>query len=113
MRRPNGPVLTTTFSNASLYTLDPTTLNSTAELVAAFEPSTALTGMTSVDNDKFAVAGGVRGGHMYTNETVYTYSFSLGPGPIIQVVATLPDAVMLKGMASFPQNPAIVAIADS
>lgn len=111
--RPNGQVLMTTFTNASLYTLDPTSSSPTAELVASFTPSTALTGITSVGNDKFAVIGGVRGSYMYTNETVYTCDFSAGSEPAIEVVATLPDAVMLNGMDSLPQNPAVVLIADS
>lgn len=111
--RPNGQVLMTTFTNASLYTLDPTSSSPTAELVASFSPSTALTGIASVGNDKFAVIGGVRGSYMYTNETVYTCDFSGGPEPAIEVVATLPDAVMLNGMDSLPQNPAVVLIADS
>lgn len=111
--RPNGQILMTTFTNASLYTLDPASSSPTAELVASFTPSTALTGITSVGNDKFAVIGGVRGSYMYTNETVYTCDFSAGSEPAIEVVATLPDAVMLNGMDSLPQNPAVVLIADS
>lgn len=111
--RPNGQVLMTTFTNASLYTLDPTSSSPTAELVASFAPSTALTGIASVGNDKFAVIGGVRGSYMYTNETVYTCDFSAGSEPAIEVVATLPDAVMLNGMDSLPQDPAVVLIADS
>ncbi|KAK2603173.1 hypothetical protein N8I77_009651 [Diaporthe amygdali] len=111
--RPNGQVLMTTFTNASLYTLDPTSSSPTAELVASFSPSTALTGMATVGKDKFAVIGGVRGSYMYTNETVYTCDFSAGSEPAIEVVATLPDAVMLNGMDSLPRNPAVVLIADS
>lgn len=111
--RPNGQVLMTTFTNASLYTLDPASSSPTAKLVASFAPSTALTGITSVGNDKFAVIGGIRGSYAYTNETVYTCDFSSGSEPVIEVVATLPDAVMLNGMDSLPQNPAIVLIADS
>lgn len=111
--RPNGQVLMTTFTNASLYTLDPTSSSPTAELVASFAPSTALTGIASVGNDKFAVIGGVRGSYMYTNETVYTCDFSAGSEPAIEGVATLPDAVMLNGMDSLPHNPAVVLIADS
>lgn len=111
--RPNGQVLMTTLTNASLFSLDPTSSSPTAELVASFAPSTALTGITSVGNDKFAVVGGVRGSYMYTNETVYTCDFSTGSEPAIKVVATLPDAVMLNGMDSLPQNPSVVLIADS
>lgn len=111
--RPNGQLLMTTFTNASLYTLDPTSSNPTAELVASLAPSTALTGIASVGNDKFAVIGGVRGSYAYTNETVYTCDFSAGSEPAIEVVATLPDAVMLNGMDSLPENPDIVLIADS
>lgn len=69
--------------------------------------------MATVGKDKFAVIGGVRGSYMYTNETVYTCDFSAGSEPAIEVVATLPDAVMLNGMDSLPQNPAVVLIADS
>lgn len=111
--RPNGQVLMTTFTNASLYTLDPASSSPTAELVASFAPSTALTGLASVGNDKFAVIGGVRGSYMYTNETLYTCDFGAGSEPAIEVAATLPDALMLNGMASLPQNPDVVLIADS
>ncbi|CAI7605520.1 unnamed protein product [Penicillium glandicola] len=112
--RPNGHLLLTTFYEANLYTINPLSRNPQAELVASLPGATALTGIASIGDDKYAVVGGVRGSYHYDNETIYTVDFSKNATtPTIQIVARLPDADMLNGMASMPSQPHILLIADS
>ncbi|KAJ5723879.1 hypothetical protein N7488_001914 [Penicillium malachiteum] len=112
--RPNGHLLLTTFYEGHLYTLNPHTENSQAELVAALPGATGLCGITTIAYEKYAVVGGVRGTYHYENETVYTVDFSKdATNPVIKKVARLPTAIMLNGMAAMPKNPHIVLIGDA
>ncbi|KAH0438414.1 hypothetical protein CcaCcLH18_03401 [Colletotrichum camelliae] len=114
--RSNGQLLLTTFDNGSLYTLDTLTNGSQAELVTKLPGATAIGGIAAISADKFAILGGVRGNnYSYTNESVYTVDFSDGDSakPTVNVVARLPDAVMLNGLASLPSKPHIVLATDS
>ncbi|KAJ5317500.1 hypothetical protein PENANT_c036G02427 [Penicillium antarcticum] len=112
--RPNGHLLLTTFNNGSLYTLNPSTPNPEAKLVTALPGATAICGITAIDTDKFVIVGGVRGSYHYDNETLYTIDFSDDAArPVVDIVAYIPDAEMLNGMASLPTRPYIVLVADS
>lgn len=112
--RPNGHLLLTTFDQGHLYNLNTSGRTHQAQLIAALPGATALCGITAIDHDKFAVVGGVRGSYSYTNETLYTVDFTRNAiSPIIRTVASIPNAVMLNGMASLPTQPHIVLIADS
>lgn len=113
--RPNGNILFTTLTNPNLYTLDPSADEPEAQVVDYLPGVTALTGLAKVGDDVFAVAGGIRGSYNYTDETIFTVNFT-GAGPnttVVTKVATLPDAVMLNGMAALPSNPHILVVADS
>ncbi|PLB46501.1 NHL repeat-containing protein [Aspergillus steynii IBT 23096] len=110
--RPNGHLLLTTFDQGRLYTLDPSSSNPQAELVASFPGATAISGIASIGTDKFAVVGGVRGNYQYDNETLYSIDLADSSKPI-NVVAHLPEAVILNGMAALPTAPHVVLISDS
>lgn len=113
--RSNGDILFTTLTNPNLYTLDPSAAEPEAQIVDVFPGVTALTGIAEVGDDVFAVVGGVRGSYNYTDETIFTVDFT-GEGPnttVVKTVATLPDAVMLNGMAALPSNPHVLVVADS
>ncbi|ORY61785.1 uncharacterized protein BCR38DRAFT_348056 [Pseudomassariella vexata] len=111
--RPNGHLLLTTFDNGRLYTLDPSLAYPEAELIAALPGATAITGIASIGTDKYAVAGGIRGSYHYDNETIYTVDFAGNANATIAIVATVPDASLLNGMASLPANPHIVLVGDA
>ncbi|PSR81789.1 hypothetical protein BD289DRAFT_484234 [Coniella lustricola] len=116
--RPNGQLLFTTLTNPQLYTVDTTAAEPKAEVVRWFPGVTALNGLSKVGDDKYAVTGGVRGSFHYTNETVFTIDFSESSAAnpnvtALEVVATLPDAIMLNGLANLPSNPHILLAADS
>lgn len=116
--RSNGHLLFTTLTNPQLYSLDPSAAEPVAEVVDWLPGVTALTGIVEVGEDIFAVIGGVRGSYNYTQETIFTVDFSgatdANPNAtVVSTVATLPDAVMLNGMAALPSNPHILVIADS
>ncbi|KAF0318807.1 hypothetical protein GQ607_013939 [Colletotrichum asianum] len=114
--RSNGQLLLTTFDNGSLYTLDTLTNGSRAELVTKLPGATAIGGIAATSVDRFAILGGVRGNnYSYTDESVYIVDFSDGESskPTVNVVARLPNAVMLNGLASLPSKPHVVLATDS
>lgn len=75
--------------------------------------ATALTGFAQIGTDKYAVAGGVSGGYHFYDETIYTVDFSGNLSATIGIAATLPEARLLNGAASLPDNEEIVLLADS
>ncbi|KAL4897512.1 hypothetical protein BDV59DRAFT_197804 [Aspergillus ambiguus] len=109
--RPNGHLLLSTFANGGLYTLNPQEQHPQAEMVALLPGATALTGITAIGIDKFAISGGVRGHYHYDNETIYTVDFRRNA--TVQVVAKLPQAEMLNGLCALPTRPHVVLSADS
>ncbi|KAJ5851756.1 uncharacterized protein N7529_011141 [Penicillium soppii] len=109
--RPNGHLLLTTFNKAQLYTLNPYSPTPQAELIAALPGATALTGIAQIAYDRYAVVGGVRGSYHYDNETLY--AVDLNGVPRVDIIARIPDAEMLNGMAALPWRPDVVLIADS
>ncbi|KAJ5926770.1 hypothetical protein N7516_008543 [Penicillium verrucosum] len=111
--RPNGHLLLTTFYNAHLYTLNPQSRTPKAELVATLPGATALTGITSISHDKYAVVGGIQGSYHYDNETIHTDFSKNATTPTIQIVAHIPDVEMLNGIASMPSQLHILLIADA
>ncbi|KAJ5088217.1 hypothetical protein N7456_011833 [Penicillium angulare] len=112
--RTNGHLLLTTFEKGQLYTLDLNAADPQAELVAALPGATALCGITTIAEDKYAVIGGVRGSYHYYNETIYTVDFSKdATNPVILKAARLPDAIMLNGMAALPKLPHVVLAGDA
>lgn len=112
--RPNGHLLLTTFNNGSLYTLNPSCPTPKAELIARFPGVTAISGISAIGADKYAVVGGIRGSYHYTNETVFTLELSHdGTHPVIKATTQIPEASLLNGMAPLPSQPGVVLIADS
>lgn len=81
--------------------------------MATMEGATALTGFAQIGEDKYVVTGGVRGSYHYDNETLYTIDFAENSNGTIGIAATLPEAIMLNGAASLPDNEGIVLLADS
>lgn len=113
--RPNGHLLLSTFDNGRLYTVDPAAAKPEAQLVSAMPGATALCGIASIGDDKYAVVGGVRGNYSYTNETIYTVDYSGGGGQnaTIAIAARVANATMLNGMDSLPEKPHVILLGDS
>lgn len=112
--RSNGHLLLTTFDQGRLYTLDPLSHAPQVELVASLPGAAALCGIAAIADDKFAIVGGVRGNYHYTNETVYTVDFSTdAANPSIRAIARIPNASMLNGLSSMPNQPHIILMGDS
>jgi hypothetical protein len=112
--RPNGNLLLSTFSNASLFEINPSASNPQAKLVDELPGATALCGIASIGYDKFAVIGGIRGNYSYTNETVYIVDYSKNTAePAISIAASLPNAIMLNGADSLSTYPEIVLTGDA
>ncbi|KAE9368297.1 hypothetical protein N431DRAFT_428136 [Stipitochalara longipes BDJ] len=118
--RPNGHLLLTTFDLGRLYDFDPQTPNSEPHVAAQLPGASALTGITELAPDLFAVTGG-----QLNTTTVqfapgslklYTVDFrnsSANDTPIVRTVANVMNTIMLNGMLSLPAFPHIILSADS
>lgn len=115
--RQNGNILITTFDQAHIYELDPSSA-SAPRLVAKLPDADVAIGITEISADIFAVEAG------YLNRSTYhldgtgridTLDFTcLSNGmPTVKTVALLPDVGLANGMSALPFNSHIVLSADS
>ncbi|KAI1266234.1 hypothetical protein F5Y18DRAFT_426129 [Xylariaceae sp. FL1019] len=114
--RPNGHVLATTFTDAGLYTLDPSASNTTAKLVARVPGKTALTGITELYPDIFAVGAGIIDNLTFVNgsTSVWVVDFNCaGAEPVVRLAANLPQSIIVNGLATLPKARHMVLAADS
>ncbi|KAI0433065.1 hypothetical protein F5Y09DRAFT_108972 [Xylaria sp. FL1042] len=111
-------LLATTLASNNLYQLNPQAESPSAESIAQLPGATGVTGVTQIVPGKFAVLGGVAKNvtYGYYNETVYTVDFNNNAAdntPTVEVVASLPDALLLNGVAALPAAPHVILITDS
>lgn len=129
--RENGNLLFTTFTNASLWSLDVGAANPVAELVMDFPGITAISGVVEIDTDTWAVSscifdllssanmrkitGGIRGSYHYTNESLFTIKFASNESSSATILSQIPmpDAAFLNGLAALPAYPHILLAGDS
>ncbi|KAI0164110.1 hypothetical protein GGR57DRAFT_452433 [Xylariaceae sp. FL1272] len=114
--RPNGHVLATTFTDAALYTLDPTASNTTARLAAQIPGKTALTGITELSPDTFAVGAGIMANLTFVNgsTSVWVVDFNtLSSEPKVKLGANLPESTIINGLVTLPRHRHMVLAADS
>lgn len=118
--RHNSHILFTTFDRGRLYNLDPGVDHPEPELVAELPQVNALTGMTDISQDVFAVIAGTRTSDspLLVKESFKLFTVSLSAHheqkpPIIELIASIPEAAFLNGMAHLPQQPNIILSADS
>ncbi|KAF8862083.1 hypothetical protein BDZ45DRAFT_671392 [Acephala macrosclerotiorum] len=57
--RPNGHLLLSSLSSGSLFTLNPTSLTTTAKPIVNCPGSTGLSGIATIGPDLYAVSGGI------------------------------------------------------
>ncbi|KAI1297471.1 hypothetical protein F5Y03DRAFT_279624 [Xylaria venustula] len=112
-------LLATSITTNVLYQFNPLAKSPEADTAVVLTNSTSLTGVAQIAPGKFVVLGGVKGNltYGYYDETVYTVDFGHGAAkktaPTVKAVASLPDAVLLNGVAALPANPSVILITDS
>ncbi|KAL0932771.1 uncharacterized protein CTRU02_211734 [Colletotrichum truncatum] len=117
--RSNGNILITSCyqPNASVYELsNPRAESASLQLRFTIQTVNGLLGITETFPDVFAfvgsnisfTAGGERGA-----AALWTINFNEELSPSPRLIAHLPDAILLNGATSVPQNPQIVLVADS
>jgi len=115
--RPNGDLIFTTTSAPTIYLLNPTQSNPSAQLLYTFPDATACLGITETSSDVFAVVvgnvslttfNGVPGSF-----SIWSINLQQSSTPVIKKIAGLPQAKILNGLTRLQDNPDIVLAADS
>jgi hypothetical protein len=112
--RTNGHILITRTDVPELWTIDPFT--KTASLIHSFSDATALTGITEVYDDTFAIVA--------LNSSLATFSSTPGTGaiwkvnmksrkPVISLVQRMPDSIFPNGLTTLNSKAGDILIADS
>lgn len=110
---PNGHLLLSTMASSLLYTLDPKEANPQAKSVTDFgSNTTALTGIAPLDDNLYAVSGGLHTSFAFKRGSMNLYIVSLDKGTIVDSIP-VPDTATMNGLASVPRNPHILLSADS
>ncbi|KAL5087938.1 hypothetical protein Trisim1_007344 [Trichoderma cf. simile WF8] len=116
--RANGNLLLTSFlPDATLYEVsDLDCLSPTVTRLFTIDSVTSLFGIVETSSDVFAVAGGnfsqSTGGVKGTSR-LWSIDFRHGQPSYPKLITSIPDAVLLNGATTVPQNSHIVLLADS
>jgi hypothetical protein len=112
--RHNGHILLDTFSNGSIYSLDPASHSPKAELVAQLPGVGALVGIAEIAHDVFAVGGGalLPEGFGFVKGSMKVFKVDMKERAV-NIVADLPDTVGLNAISALPGSPGVVLGADS
>ncbi|KAL6801485.1 hypothetical protein J3E68DRAFT_423396 [Trichoderma sp. SZMC 28012] len=120
--RPSGHLLLNTFDQGKMYTIDPSTENPAPSVAIQMPGVTALTGITEIEPDLFAISGGnpnaTSGAFLYGSGKIFVVDFRgrvphINNQPLIRRAVEIPDSKLLNGIASLPLNPHIVLSVDS
>lgn len=116
--RPDDQLLLSTFDQGRVYIIDPSAAEPEPYVLAKIPGINKLTGIALVAPDVYAVSGGDEsGGWEFVNGTALVATINLkacdGHGPTVNVVAKIPEALVLNGMAALTGTPHIVLSADS
>ncbi|EHK27176.1 uncharacterized protein TRIVIDRAFT_118849, partial [Trichoderma virens Gv29-8] len=116
--RSNGNLLLTSFlPNATLYEVsDLDCQTPTVTRLFTVDAVTSFFGITETTEDVFAVAGGnfsESAGIIKGTSCLWRADFTRGQPSYPELVASLPDAVLLNGATTVPQRNHLVLLADS
>jgi hypothetical protein len=114
--RQNGHLIITTLTSNELYTLDPTARSPTPKVIHTFPNGTALTGLTEIKRDIFAVITGIfdlsLGAAALGSLTICTVSLR-DETPGVKKITSIANSTLFNGVASIPEDPYIILAADS
>ncbi|KAM0426405.1 hypothetical protein ACHAPT_008452 [Fusarium lateritium] len=120
--RPNGKLVLNTIAKGQIYSLDPSEANPEAHVVASIEGVNALTGITPVGKDVFAVAGSllnVDEGQFHDGSMkIALVNFqksgkSAGDTASVKVIIQGTDLGPVNGLTTLPRHQHIILGADS
>ncbi|RSL56212.1 hypothetical protein CEP54_008929 [Fusarium duplospermum] len=120
--RPNGNLILNTISEGEIYSLDPSQENPEAHVVASIEGVNALTGITPVGKDVFAVAGSNldldksqfhNGSMKIALVNFEKCGKSAGDAASVDVIIEGTDIGPVNGLTTLPRHQHIVLGADS
>ncbi|KAL6901087.1 hypothetical protein GGI43DRAFT_403999 [Trichoderma evansii] len=116
--RSNGNLLLTSFQpNATLYEVsDLDCQTPTVTRLFTVDTITSFFGITETSEDVFAIAGGnfsESTGIGKNSSCLWRADFNHGQPSYPELVASLPDAVLLNGATTVPQSNRLVLVADS
>ncbi|KAF7559706.1 hypothetical protein G7046_g4447 [Stylonectria norvegica] len=114
--RTNGHLLLNSFTKGNMYTLNPLDKNPVPSVAVTVPGVDGVTGIAEIAHDVFAVTGGLAGTEQYAFQNgsfkVFLVDFN-HRSPVIKTVASVPNAVLLNGMAALPSHPHIILSAES
>ncbi|KAK3380945.1 hypothetical protein B0H63DRAFT_474627 [Podospora didyma] len=102
-------------SAAKLLTIDPDSVNPTPHVIAKLGNATALTGISALPGNRYAISGGEYGTFAFVNGTMSLFIVSIkGNPPTGSVIDAIPvpDTLMMNGMVAVPSQPFTVLSAD-
>ncbi|KAG7294107.1 hypothetical protein NEMBOFW57_004171 [Staphylotrichum longicolle] len=115
--RSNSKLLVTSMSVPDLFSIDPTVANPTAPIVHTFANASGISGITEVTPDVFALVTGVwdlaNTRALPGTLAIWTVDFTKTPSPQVKFVTSVPDSLILNGLARHPYNPRLLLAADS
>lgn len=100
-------------ASSLLYTLDPTEANPQPRSVTDFgSNTTTLTGIAPLDDNLYAISGGLHTSYAFERGSMNLYIVSLEKGTIVDRIP-VPDTATMNGLAFVPHNPHRLLSADS
>lgn len=119
-RTPSGPLILNTFESGRMFVIDPTAEDPEAYLLAEIPTVDQVTGIAEIAHNVYAVSGGVGNVDVpfsFVEGTALIATVTLDPcgvkAPVVDIVASAPDALLLNSMVSLPDTPHIVLSIDS
>lgn len=113
----DGRLLLNTFDDGQIFILDPSSPEPEPHALVKIPGINQLTGIAQVKHNVFAVSGGVAGAdYIFVNGSALIATVDLnhvGGSAVVEIVAKIPNTMMLNGMVALPHAPHIVLSADS
>ncbi|KAJ7018810.1 hypothetical protein C8F04DRAFT_976682 [Mycena alexandri] len=114
--RDTSHLLLTSAASPTLFTLDPTTTNSTLDSVHTFPNATGLLGITEYCPGVFALVAGILNVTTRRAEpgsiAIWNVDFN-AKNPVVRILAAVPDAGLGNGLTVLPGDTGILLLADS
>ena len=115
--RPSGTLILTSTTSSTIYLLDPTQRNPSAEVLYTFPGANSCLGIAETSSDVFAVIVGNTSVSTFTGVpgsfSIWSVNLRKSSVPIVSKISAIPEAKILNGLAYLQNSPDIVLAADS